>query len=774
MGVGMSARSLTGKVTGFLAVLVLGLAGCARAEEVPAVILDTDMGGDCDDVGALFMLHGAVERGEARLVAVMGCTSSATIAPAIDGINGWFGRGGIPVGTLKDGGFKDGPSYTDELARRYPHRFAASGDYPDAVGLYREMLAKEPDGSVVITAVGPLRNLANLLRSGADAKSPLDGKALVAKKVKRLEVMGGKYPPTESKNEKDVEYNFEVDAASAALVCAEWPGRVLFNGEGGSVNSGRRVTFEMPEHNPLTMAYAFYPGVGYAGDRLSWDPISVLVSVRGAGPWFREVRGGKNVTDAVTGRNRWVAGEDGGHSYLVMEGGRAKRDLEAALEEMMVAGVGRPERLDFDTAAYGIRGATCRFSASGGEGIRNAFDGDDRSEWRLGEEAGWLRCEYGEGRRYAVSSVVVVAADEKRRPRGMALSGSNVGGETWTVLAEESGVEFEAGRCVIKVAQPGLHGVYRLAVRGGGEGLAIGAVELVETVRCDRAVAVTAVEVDRERVSVPVLGRVTLNAAVKPWSSWDRLVKWSSSDPEVAEVRAIGEHAAVVRGKREGTAVVTATVGGKRVETRVTVTGGGLAEGWRFEELGSPAILGSVRMEGARCELTGCGHAMTGFWERVRDQGSYVHRAVEGDGGIEAKLVTMGPDTGGPAYQWDYRPAMAAGLMLRESVSEPQSRYVLVQVEASGKLVVRWRDEVGPDDNQRKELGMVGLPVHLRIERRGDEVRVYASGESGQWGEPRFRHRTMMGGSVRAGMVVCSGNSYATSGAGFEEVRSEK
>jgi hypothetical protein len=116
---------------------------------------------------------------------------------------------------------------------------------------------------------------------------------------------------------------------------------------------------------------------------------------------------------------------------------------------------------------------------------------------------------------------------------------------------------------------------------------------------------------------------------------------------------------------------------------------------------------------------------------------------------------------------------MAAGLMLRESVSEPQSRYVLVQVEATGKLVVRWRDEVGPDDNQRKELGKVELPVWLRIERGGDEVRVYASGERGRWGEPRFRHRTMMGGSVRAGMLVCSGNSYATSGAEFE-VRSEK
>ncbi|MEO5725980.1 MAG: hypothetical protein ABI134_29445, partial [Byssovorax sp.] len=27
------------------------------------IIFDTDMGGDCDDVGALFILHGAVERG---------------------------------------------------------------------------------------------------------------------------------------------------------------------------------------------------------------------------------------------------------------------------------------------------------------------------------------------------------------------------------------------------------------------------------------------------------------------------------------------------------------------------------------------------------------------------------------------------------------------------------------------------------------------------------------------------------------------------------------
>ena len=148
-----------------------------RAAEPSNIIFDTDMGGDCDDVGALFILHGAVERGEAKLLATMGCVSSDTIAPALDAINTWFGRPEIPVGTLKDPGFKDGKCYTDEIARCFPHRFPSGKDYPDAVALYRRILANQPDQSVIVVAVGPLRNLANLLKSPADAASRLEGVA---------------------------------------------------------------------------------------------------------------------------------------------------------------------------------------------------------------------------------------------------------------------------------------------------------------------------------------------------------------------------------------------------------------------------------------------------------------------------------------------------------------------------------------------------------------------------------------------------------------------
>ena len=125
--------------------------------------------------------------------------------------------------------------------------------------------------------------------------------------------MGGNYPPNASRN--DAEWNFKQDPVSAAAVCADWPTTVRFNGDGGTTNSGRRVTFEMPEHNPLTMAYSLYPGVGFAGDRLSWDPITTLVAIYGPAPWYEAVSGGVNAVDAATGVNTWKA--TGGESSRV-------------------------------------------------------------------------------------------------------------------------------------------------------------------------------------------------------------------------------------------------------------------------------------------------------------------------------------------------------------------------------------------------------------------------------------------------------------------------
>jgi hypothetical protein len=107
--------------------------GHSQAAEAPInIIFDSDVDQDCDDIGALFILHGAIERGEANLLATMGCTSSNAIAPCLDSVNTWFGRPEIPVGTLKDKGLLEHKGFANEVILCYTHKHFSGYDYPDA------------------------------------------------------------------------------------------------------------------------------------------------------------------------------------------------------------------------------------------------------------------------------------------------------------------------------------------------------------------------------------------------------------------------------------------------------------------------------------------------------------------------------------------------------------------------------------------------------------------------------------------------------------------
>ena len=66
---------LHARLTLFIALAIAPLTAtrlCHAAEPPLNIIFDTDMGADCDDVGALFMLHGAIERGEIKLLHQIG------------------------------------------------------------------------------------------------------------------------------------------------------------------------------------------------------------------------------------------------------------------------------------------------------------------------------------------------------------------------------------------------------------------------------------------------------------------------------------------------------------------------------------------------------------------------------------------------------------------------------------------------------------------------------------------------------------------------------
>lgn len=449
---------------------------------------------------------------------------------------------------------------------------------------------------------------------------------------------------------------------------------------------------------------------------------------------------------------------------------------------MQVAGKGRPTNLTFNTAYYAQAGM-CQITSQGAADAttiaNKAFDGDDKTAWLDKAASSWIQCEYADGRRYLVTSYAVVCRERQRLPRTLELSGSNDGGSSWTLLDTRKAPGFaeQTPRREFTIAKPAKWSIYRLSVTAANEneGTQISTIELNEAIDCRPEVAVATVTIDQQALTLPADSRATLNATITPMGTFEREVAWASSDPAVAGVRRIGEQIAMLAGKNPGTCTVTATIDNVKQTCAVTVTPTTLPTGWSYDELNTPPIPGSVSVADGKFTLTGCGHAMTSWWERVRDQGVFVSKAVTGDVEVSARLASLAPNVGGPAYQRDNRPPTASGLMIRESLSEKCGRFLLVQVEASGSLVCRWRDKTGDqDDNQMKALGKVTLPIHLKLIQTGKRIQVFASTDGQNWGDPRMSHSAAFDDKSRIGLFVCSGNTFASTTAAFNSVTVSK
>jgi len=301
-----------------------------------SIIFDTDMASDCDDAGALAVLHALL--GEADILAIVTnrkCPGNASAAAA-DAINTWYGRPDIPIGTDKDGAkIKGGPSsYTGALRDEFPHDALPDDQMPDALEVYRQTLAAQPDGSVVICSVGALSNLEDLVRSGPDTHSELTGRELVKAKVRTTYIMGGGFPRTNRP-----ETNIKLDPASAVTVTNEWPTPIVWQGfeVGAAMNNGAELK-PSPEENPVRRSYELRPFHEYRAidhGKPNHDLATVLLAVRGIqDTYWTAIDGGRVVTDSE-GATRWETGWARSHKYVRIKG--HPRKLEQVLGELLIA-----------------------------------------------------------------------------------------------------------------------------------------------------------------------------------------------------------------------------------------------------------------------------------------------------------------------------------------------------------------------------------------------------------------------------------------------------
>ncbi len=249
-----------------------------------AVILDTDIGPDCDDVGAVVTLIHYAKLYGFPIAGVCNCTSNRAGTGTVDAIFRHCGMKTPPLGQWSQPGFMDDPAchkYNDAVAEKFSPAYRdGTLAVEDEVTFYRRLLSAEADDGVVIITIGMFNNLAALLDSPADAISPLTGAELVRRKVHALVSMAAILP-------EGRECNVVSDYRAAEAVFAAWPTDILLSDFhiGVSVRTGYAHITDptVIEASPLTLSYHLYTK-GWPspeGDNASYDLTAVQFAVFG-------------------------------------------------------------------------------------------------------------------------------------------------------------------------------------------------------------------------------------------------------------------------------------------------------------------------------------------------------------------------------------------------------------------------------------------------------------------------------------------------------------
>lgn len=313
----------------FVFCLFSALMSGAKAGEPVPVIFDTDMGNDVDDVIALDLLFKYQDEGKINLLALMSSKIDKGSAEFLDLMKTWYGYSKIPIGVVRHGASGGNePNYGYRVWQMKdgagkPLFKTTTKDFsrlPDAHTLYRKILSRAADNSVVVISVGFSTNLARLLLTGADQYSSLTGRELVAKKVKYFSLMaGGILNPVP-------EYNVKIDIPSAQMLFSLSPVPIVTS----PFDVGNQVKYPAaaiennfgwaPVH-PLVEAYKAYMKMPY--DRPMWDPTAVIEGVFPGQYMSASERG--TITIDHRGVMTFTPGSDGLHRYLKITPEQAAR-----------------------------------------------------------------------------------------------------------------------------------------------------------------------------------------------------------------------------------------------------------------------------------------------------------------------------------------------------------------------------------------------------------------------------------------------------------------
>jgi len=319
------------------AALLLIFAGCQKSDsgqtpekEIPNIIFDTDLGNSTDDVFAMQALFAYRDAGYCRVKGVMQSRKMEKAKLLLDKFMHYYGADNVPLGLVEGEQqfFEIIPYYqlADSVKSDGKPLFESTGiplsDRLPAWKLYRKLLSEAEDNSISIVCVGMFTNLGLLIGSEPDEYSPLSGKDLIRKKVKKLELMGGCFSPVPLRYDERgipkmlvVEYNILGDIPLAQKVINDWPTEIhiLPLEEGMSFPSVHDEILEQYAWKPDCPIYQIYRRYNEweKGDvgQYMWDVITMFHAILGEEYFDCSPTGFITVND--DGRTEFTADPDG-------------------------------------------------------------------------------------------------------------------------------------------------------------------------------------------------------------------------------------------------------------------------------------------------------------------------------------------------------------------------------------------------------------------------------------------------------------------------------
>lgn len=319
------------------------------------MILDSDFGSSTDDLFALMMLHHYMDDGLVDLKGIVVDREGVKNAELVDIFNTYYGHPNIPVG-LERNGVKNPRCFIpyngvcdlkDGQGNPLFERTQDMTKCPEGYKLYRQLLSKAEDKSIVVVAIGFVTTLSELFESGADEYSQLNGVDLFGQKVKSVYIQSGRFESGDSLSG----YNMRAASKQSAIFYDKLPKNVDLimspSNIGDLMNYLPKdvlVDLSTTEQNPIKAVYTNY--TCDTGQRM-WDTNCLVNAVLGDKVYNMSPRG-------------WVKFVDKGEESLMLftpdPAGNARYQLpgDTYFAEEKLMDIRRHNRINPNPAPYTI------------------------------------------------------------------------------------------------------------------------------------------------------------------------------------------------------------------------------------------------------------------------------------------------------------------------------------------------------------------------------------------------------------------------------------